>query len=114
MRDKLGEKVRVEHMLEAIEYINQFMQDKQMDDLEKQPMFRFALERQLEIIGEASRYISQSVKDQETLVPWAQVKAFRNIIAHEYFGIDPEIIWKIVTVDIPVLQNALKRIIKNL
>jgi uncharacterized protein with HEPN domain len=107
MRDKLGEPVRNSHILEAIPYIELFTKEKTEEDLVSQAMMLFAVIKQLEIIGEAANHISQESKDRMSDIEWWKIKGFRNISVHEYFGINPRILWSIVQNDIPVLKAAL-------
>ncbi len=64
--------------------------------------------REFEIIGEAVGKLPERVKQQRPEVPWQDVKDFRNILVHEYFGIDLEIVWQVVNLELPVLLNAAK------
>ena len=107
MKDSLGEQMRLAHMMEAIAYIKEFTAGKTESDMYNEAMLRFAVIKQLEIIGEAGNHISQQTKDSLVDVEWRKIRSFRNISVHEYFGVDPSIIWRIVQQDIPVLEKAL-------
>lgn len=65
-----------------------------------------AVIRNLEIIGEAVRQIPESVRSGMPEVPWTQIAGMRNVLAHAYFGIDPDIVWDVVTNKIDPLTNA--------
>ena len=67
-----------------------------------------AVIRQLEIVGEASRQLSAEFRRRHDQVPWDEIVGMRNRIAHEYFDIDLDVIWEIVTHDIPTLKLNLK------
>ncbi len=67
-------------------------------------MMRFACVKQLEIIGEASNHISAKTKSNFPDVEWAQIVGIRNMFVHEYFGLDPNIVWGIVKKDLPDLK----------
>lgn len=69
---------------------------------------RFAVERQLTVIGEASRKISDEFKKAHTDIPWNQIISLRNIIVHEYSDIKTEKIWYISTERVPELVAAIK------
>ena len=71
---------------------------------------RFAVERQLLVIGEASKSLSEAVKEQYPDIPWRKLKELRNIIAHEYGEFLAERIWNIANKDIPILLSDMKRI----
>ncbi len=59
-------------------------------------MMRFACIKQMEIIGEASNHISKEIKSQFSKIEWEQIIGMRNLLVHEYFGIDSNLVWEIV------------------
>ncbi|MBI3292759.1 MAG: DUF86 domain-containing protein [Elusimicrobia bacterium] len=69
-----------------------------------------AVLRNLEIIGEAAKNISEEIKKKSLSVEWRKIGGFRDIVVHEYFGIDQNILWDIVTTKVPLLQKRLKEI----
>lgn len=71
-------------------------------------MIRFASIKQIEIIGEAARYITEDTRKKFPDIEWKEIAGLRNILVHEYFGIDTDLIWQIVTIDIPELKIKLK------
>ena len=71
-----------------------------------------AIERSLEIIGEASGKIPESLKNKYKNIPWKYMKGLRNIIAHEYSRVDYDIIWNIATTNIPNLYADISEILK--
>lgn len=103
------DKARLLHITEAIHYIETFIEGKVKDDLYNDPMLRFAIERQLEIIGEAANHLSDELKLTNPEIEWRKVIAFRNFIVHEYFGIDLELVWDIVANKIPPLKMVVER-----
>ncbi len=70
-----------------------------------------AVIRNLEIIGEAAKHIPKKLKDQYPEVDWRAMVGLRNIITHEYFGVDLKIIWKTARERIPELNKQIKSII---
>lgn len=70
-----------------------------------------AVIRNFEIIGEASKNLSKSIKDKYNYVPWEEMYRLRNRISHEYFGIDYEIIWEIATVQLPINYKEISEIL---
>lgn len=62
-----------------------------------------AVVRSLEVIGEAARQMPRGFKSEHPEIPWREVASLRNVIAHEYFGLDNEIIWDVVQSRIPDL-----------
>ena len=69
-----------------------------------------AVVRSLEVIGEAARQMPKSFKEKHPEIPWREAASLRNVIAHEYFGLDIDIIWDVIQTQIPVLSETLKRI----
>lgn len=107
----LTDQARLLHILEAIQYIDQFLLNKTKQDLYDDPQLRFAIERQLEIIGEAANRLSDSIKEQHTTIDWRKIVAFRNFIVHEYFGIDLELVWLITQRNISPLKLTVEQIL---
>jgi uncharacterized protein with HEPN domain len=111
MKESDYDKARLLHILEAINYIETFTEGKVKSDLYSDPMLRFAIERQLEIIGEAANHISEIARLDNPEVEWRKVIAFRNFIVHEYFGVDLELVWDIVANKIPSFKLTVERMI---
>lgn len=70
--------------------------------------------RNLELMGEAATRVDQEIRNLAPLLPWRQVIATRNRLIHAYLGIDDEIIWSIVTDDVPALRLALTELLSRL
>jgi uncharacterized protein with HEPN domain len=71
-----------------------------------------AVVRSIEIIGEASKHISKSIRDKTPEVPWVEMKGMRNKITHEYFGIDNKIVWDTINNNLPKLKPQIVELIK--
>lgn len=70
--------------------------------------------REFEIIGEAIGKLPVSLKKQHPEIYWQDIKDFRNLLIHEYFGVDIEIVWNIVKQDLPSLVEVVSKIIESL
>jgi uncharacterized protein with HEPN domain len=114
MKPELGDKQRVIHILEAINLIEEFLLDKNFQEFKTSKLHQSAVERQLEIIGEASSVISESVKNAFPEVDWKPIKSFRNIIANEYFGVSFQILWGVVEKELPLLKIQMMTILKEI
>jgi uncharacterized protein with HEPN domain len=96
----------LEHIREAIDLIGRYAGGRQRQDLDREPMLRQALERNLEIISEASRRLPAAMKARHPEVPWREIAAIGNILRHEYPAVNRDIVWRIVTQDIRPLAAA--------
>ena len=74
-------------------------------------MMRRATERQLEIIGEAATRVSSATRSSNSEIPWRQIIAQRNVLAHEYGEIKVELIWKLIQTRIPTLIQQLEPLV---
>ena len=101
---------RCRHMIEAAEHAIRFVSGRTRADLDHDPMLLFAVVRAIEIIGEASRHISEQMQEDHPEAPWFEMRAIRNKIVHDYMEINTDIIWDTVQNDLP----ALKPVIENL
>lgn len=66
------------------------------------------------VIGESVSKISSDLKNQYNNVEWGKIKSFRNIVAHNYFGVDADEVWQIIDSDIYTLQKSIEEIILEL
>ena len=72
-----------------------------------------AILRNLEIIGEATKHISEESKSHYPRVKWRKIGDFRNIVAHNYFGVSDEIVWDVIENEIPPLLDQVKIIMSE-
>lgn len=77
-------------------------------------MRQLAVERAVEIIGEAARQVGESVRTAAPEIPWRLIVAQRNILAHDYGAVDPERMWRLALHEIPALIDQLKPLIAKL
>jgi uncharacterized protein with HEPN domain len=98
-------------MLDAARAIMDFTSDKKAEDYLRDRMLRGAVERHLEIIGEAARKVSESFRARQPEIPWRRIIGLRNILAHEYGEIKHERIWALISGEIPGLVRILARLV---
>lgn len=111
---KKDPKVFVRHILESIANIDGFtkgMTEQQfLESVEKQS----AVLMQLAMIGEASKNLPLALREKHKSTNWKAIIGLKNIIVHEYFGVDKGVIWQIIKKDIPSLKSvALKMLEEN-
>ena len=101
-------KLYLQDILEAIQKIQSYTSNISFEAFLKDSMRIDAVIRNLEIIGEASGRISDEIKERYPQVEWRKISNFRNMLAHEYFGIDYEILWDIIQNKLPRLKSEIK------
>jgi uncharacterized protein with HEPN domain len=101
-------------MLTAAEAVARYSTGKVREDLDRDEMFRDAIERRLEIIGEAARGVSDSFQTAHPEIAWKKIMATRHIIAHDYDAVNYDILWRIITVHVPELIDLLRPLIPPL
>ena len=99
-------------MSSACEKILRYTRGLSREEFLKEEKTYDAVLRNLEIIGEAAKQISEERKKQVASIEWRKIGGFRDIVIHEYFGIDQNILWDIVTTKVPALRDQLKKITK--
>jgi len=90
-------------MLTAANAVRSFVDGRTYQDYITNLMLRSAVERQVEVIGEAARGVSEEFKAAHAEIPWRPVMAQRHRLAHEYGDIKDELIWRVATVHVPQL-----------
>lgn len=101
-------------MLEAIGKVQRYTEGITFEEFQANDMVVDAVVRNLEVIGEAARYIPEDLRNRYTGVDWRRVVGFRNIVVHEYFDVDPEIVWTIATQRLHDLKEVLEQMLADL
>jgi len=109
MRDDL---TRLKDILDAINQIEKY-KPPVFEDLISNELVQVWIIHHIQEIGEASAAISSELRSKEPQVPWRQIIDMRNLLVHQYFGVDPHEIWNAVISDIPTLKDAITRIINE-
>lgn len=100
--------VYIRHMLDAIERIEAYTSDLTREEFRETPMVQDAVIRQLEIIGEATKRMSDEARSRHDDVPWQDIAGMRDKLIHGYFGVDVDIVWETVVEELPILKRHLE------
>ena len=104
--------IYVSHLLTALADIKEFTTGMTKRDFLKSKMAEHAVVRNIEVIGEASKHLTARFRDKHKDIPWKDMIKMRNKVTHFYFGINYNIVWKVVKRDVPALEKKLKTIIE--
>ena len=110
---KKSDIVRLRHMLDAAEKAVRFAEGKTRPDLDRDEKLALAVVRLIEIIGEAAVKVSGDVQAKHSSIPWKEVVGTRNRLIHGYEEVDLDIVWQIVSVDLPRLVPSLHEAINS-
>lgn len=107
MREAIKDRGRLEHMLSAIENVEEFTKDITLDDFVKSKVLFFAVVKNIEIVGEATYMLTKEYKQSHQSVPWLVIEKMRHVLVHGYYTISPEKVWETVQEDIPLLKEQI-------
>jgi uncharacterized protein with HEPN domain len=104
---------RVRDILAAVRAIERYTEGMTFEEFAPDGRTTDAVVRNLMTIGESTRWIPEQVRDAHRDVPWRTMRGVRNVVAHEYFGVDAEILWETVRGDLPPLAPLLEAILRS-
>jgi uncharacterized protein with HEPN domain len=106
------DRLRLLDAIEQIQLISRFA-ERGREAFFGDVLVQSAILHRLALLGEACRAVSAEVREAHPGIPWSQIVAFRNVVVHQYFGIDLELVWAIVTDHIAVLAAQLHSVLDS-
>lgn len=107
MKDDL---VFIEHILDSISAIETFSKGLTKERLVSDRLRQSAIIREIEVIGEAVKNVSKNLKAKHKEIEWKEIAGTRDSLIHHYFGVDLDIIWNIIKINLPRLKGEILRI----
>ncbi|WGP07724.1 DUF86 domain-containing protein [Bacillus subtilis] len=104
-----GTDQRIADILQSIDRCQRYVSVLDDDDADFVDMAEDAIERNLQIIGEAANHLPAEITDAHPEIAWPQIRGFRNILVHQYFGVDVALVCDVVKTYLPPLAEALRR-----
>lgn len=103
-----ADRLLLAHIRQCIERIRDYTGGDRTKFLDSH-LVQDAVVRNLQILAESTQRLSESLKATEPAVPWRAIAGFRNVLAHNYLGIDLTAVWSVVEMDLPELSSAIER-----
>jgi uncharacterized protein with HEPN domain len=103
----------LEHILIEVEFLYTLREQLTRAALDEDPVKQRAIVRSLEVIGEASKRVPPDIRDANPAVEWRAMARMRDRLIHDYFGVDLDIVWRVLEVNIPILRSELRRILRS-
>lgn len=104
----------IQDILEAMEAAEAFVEDTDFNDLEDDLEKKFALQRAFEVIGEATKHLDPSIRERYPDVPWDDMAGMRDVLIHEYFAVELEVVWDTIHDRFPRVKPHLQRVLDDL
>ncbi len=106
-------RLRIEDILEAIQKTQRYKSGLSFEEFCSDEQVVDAVVRNLEVIGEAARHIPPEIELRHPDVPWGEMRGMRNVLVHEYFGVNLAILWHTVEQDLPPVIENLEKILAS-
>lgn len=112
MKGKRDNTDYINDILNSINEIQEFTKNLDFESFFKDMRTRHAVVRCLEILGEAAKNITLELKEKNPEIPWKKMAGMRDILAHEYFGIDIKKVWEVKEKELPELKSLIQNLLK--
>ena len=101
------------HITECIERIESYIGGKDKQQFLDSTLIQDAIIRNLQTLAESTQRLSDASKETISGIDWFKIAGFRNVLVHDYLGVDIERVWNILEKDLPALKKALKKILEQ-
>jgi uncharacterized protein with HEPN domain len=106
--------IYLRHIIDAFTQVDHYMDGISHEEFFSNKLLQDGVIRQLEVMGEAARNLSDDFRNEHPQIPWSQMIGLRNRMTHAYFNVNLQIIWEIVRGDLPDLKRKIQCILDNI
>ena len=111
---KKNGKIFLTHILDSIKLVEEYLKGKSKLDFLNSIQLQDSVIRRIEIIGEAIKNIQNDIKENYNQIPWREITGMRDILIHQYFGVDLDLTWQVIDKDLPRLKRQISDISKKI
>lgn len=104
----------LKHILESIDEIEKYTKEIARDEFFQTTQIQDAVVRRLEIIGEAVKNLPATFKNKYPDILWKKISGMRDVLIHEYFGVDLKLVWRVVKKNLPELKKKILKILEEI
>jgi len=108
-----GDQIYLRHILDAIAKVETYVSVGR-DEFMAQSHWQDAVIRQLEIIGEAAKQLTDDLRSRHDGVPWRRICGLRDVLIHDYMGVDLDAVWEVTQANVPQLKTEVQAILAEL
>ena len=108
------DKAYLKHILDGISNIEKFIEGIEKEDFLGNVEKQYAVLRGLEIIGEATKNLSEKLNTKYPHIPWKEIAGMRDKLIHQYFGVNLDLVWETIKTKLPELKNQILQIVKEM
>lgn len=108
MRERIKDKDRLQHILDAIDILQSGAQRYSLEQIEKDSILYFGFVKQVEIIGEAVYMLTKEFRESHPDIEWDAIEGMRHVLVHGYYEISPDKVWNVVEKDLPILRPKIQ------
>ncbi len=106
--------VFLRHVLQSIEAIEKYLKGRSFEDFEGDIALQDSVMRRMEIIGEAVKNLPEGFKKNYSWVEWKNAASMRDVLIHQYFGVDIKVVWDTAHISIPKLKKDILKVLKEI
>lgn len=104
---------RLEDIAESLSLIFEYVAGMDFVSWSKDRKTIDAVVRNLEVVGEAATHIPEEIQERYPAIPWNSMKGMRNVLIHEYFGVDTDVLWQTIQDDLPALLTEIQMVLES-